>query len=269
MKNMETPLLVTSPTLRPCCTGPTRGRVNTHLPRFFLLVAILAGGAYPGRAVDWPQYRGGNHDGISTDRILKAWPVTGPSEVWRIACTNGLSSFAVSGGRAFTQIRRDIGGVAREVCVALEAATGTELWAADIDQAAYDSGVGSDDGPRSTPTVQDGRVYVLSSRLVLQCLNATNGVSIWRKDLRALYGGSVIGWQGDASPLLEEGLLYVNCCATSLSLLALRASDGSLVWRKQNEAMTHATPVAATIQGVRQIVFATQTGLVSLNPADG
>jgi hypothetical protein len=33
--------------------------------------------------------------------------------------------------------------------------------------------------------------------------------------------------------------------------------------------MTHASPTMATIQGVRQLIFATQTGLLSLNPLTG
>src|SRR5438552_11178063 len=51
--------------------------------------------------------------------------------------------------------------------------------------------------------------------------------------------------------------------------MALRTSDGSPAWRSQNEPMTHSTPVLATIQGVRQVIFATQTGLVSLDPSSG
>src|SRR6185436_7777447 len=88
-------------------------------------------------------------------------------------------------------------------------------------------------------------------------------------NLLTAYGGTVIGYQNCASPLVEDGLLFINTCAPSANLMALRTSDGSLVWRSQNEAMTHSTPVLATIQGVRQVIFATQTGLVSLDPATG
>ena len=44
-----------------------------------------------------------------------------------------------------------------------------------------------------------------------------------------------------------------------------RAADGQRAWSSQNEGMTHTTPVVATIEGVRQVIFATATGLVSLN----
>jgi outer membrane protein assembly factor BamB len=168
-----------------------------------------------------------------------------------------------------TQIRRSVGSEKREVCVCLDIKTGAELWAADIGPAEYDSGVGTDDGPRSTPTLQGDRVYVLSSFLVLCCLDARTGASLWSKDLVSLYGGSVIVWQSAASPLLDGDLIFVNCNSPSQSLLAVKAADGTLAWRSQSERMTQSTPVSVVLHGWPQVIFATQTGLVSLNRTNG
>lgn len=222
-------------------------------------------------AADWPQFRGPNHDGVSTDRLNKQWTGTVTNPVWRVFLGNGLTSFAVSGGRALTQVHRVVNGADREVCVALNTTNGMEVWATPVDDiVAYDGGVGStDDGPRTTPTVDGGSVYVLTSYLKLLRLNATNGSVLWSNDLRLTYGGDVIGWQNAASPLVENGLIFLNANAGASSLMALRTTDGSLAWRSQNEAMTHSTPVLTTIDGVRQLVFATQSGLVSLNPTNG
>ena len=221
-------------------------------------------------AMDWPQFRGPNHDGVSTDRILKQWsgPVTNP--VWRIPLGSGLGSIAVSGGRVLTQVRRLVGGADLEVCLALNATNGVELWATPVDVASYpNGGVGSDDGPRTTPSVEAGSVYVLTSYLKLLRLDAASGAMIWSNDLRVAYGGNVIPWQNAASPLVDNGLIYVNANCGTGTLLALRASDGRQVWRSQDEAQTHSTPVLATIRGVRQLIFATQSGLVSLDPLTG
>ena len=227
-------------------------------------------------ASEWPQYRGANHDGVSTDAILREWPASGPREVWRKAVTDGFSSFAVSQGRAFTQVRRTIDGSSREVCIALDSDTGNELWATSVGTAKYDSGGddgaagnGGGDGPRSTPTVDENRVFVSTSTLSLFCLNATNGAVIWQSDLRQNYQGVNISWQNAASPLIDGERLFVNCNAGAGSLLALNKADGSLAWRSQTDKLTHSTPVAATILGVRQIIFMTQTGLVSVAPDSG
>lgn len=232
------------------------------------LVSIVLGYASAG-ARDWPQYRGANHDGISSDRIRQDWSAEPPAEVWRVPCTNGPSSLAVSEGRVYTQIRRYQDGGNKEVCVALDMATGRELWATVIESAAYDGGVGYDDGPRSTPSAGGGRVYVNSSHLVLRCLDAANGSPIWSKDLRSLYGGAVIGWQNAASPVLDGELVYVNCNSGSGALAAFRASDGDPAWRAHAAGLTHSTPVRAVIEGVDQLIFAAQNGLWSVNRADG
>jgi len=229
-----------------------------------LYLAFSCGGA------DWPQFRGPTHDGVSTERLSQQWTGSVTNPVWLVPLTNCLGTFSVSGGRAYTQTRRAIDGPSKEVCVALSVTNGLQLWATAVDDASYpDGGVGFDDGPRTTPAVDGGSVFVLSSYLKLYRLDEATGAVIWQKDLRALYGGSVINWQNAASPLLDNGLIFLNANCASSNLMALRTSDGEPAWRSQNEPMTHSTPVLANIQGVPQVIFATQKGLVSLDPASG
>src|SRR5207248_6661890 len=156
-------------------------------------------------AGDWPQYRGPNHDGISTETIRTNWSETAPRKIWKVPLNPALSSLSVSGGKAFTMARRPASGQDQEFCVALNADTGAELWASPpLDMASYpDGGVGLDDGPRSTPSVEGDRVYVLTSYLRLCSLSVTNGAVLWSKDLVAEYGSAVIPWQSAASPLIE------------------------------------------------------------------
>ena len=116
------------------------------------------------QAADWPQYRGPNHDGVSIEAIRTNWSEEPPRQVSKIALEPALSSFTISGGRAFTLARRRAGNGEQEFCVALNAGTGQELWATPVDIADYpNGGVGFDDGPRSTPSVDGNRVFVLSS----------------------------------------------------------------------------------------------------------
>jgi outer membrane protein assembly factor BamB len=227
-------------------------------------------------AADWPQYRGSSHDGISSEKILKSWPQTGLRQVWKVPLTDGFSSFAVTGGKAFTILTREVEGAKHEVCLALDASSGSELWAVPIGVAKYDGGGDSGtptnrggDGPRSTPAVAGDRVYTLSSRLVLQCLDAQTGKEAWQHALITEYAGRNITWQSAASPLVEDGLVYVAAGGEGQALLAFDAKDGHLVWKGQDDGITQSTPVAATILGVRQVIFFTQKGLVSTEPKTG
>jgi outer membrane protein assembly factor BamB len=91
-------------------------------------------------AGDWSQYRGPHGDGICTETPNLNWPASGPKVVWKVPVKNGFSSFTISGGKAFTQMNRDIDGAPREVCVALDIATGKELWATPVGVGTYDGG---------------------------------------------------------------------------------------------------------------------------------
>ncbi len=248
-------------------------------------VGLLLLGHAVTQATDWPQYRGPMIDGSSPDPIAAAWATNSPGfVVWtNRSLTNGFSSFAVSQGRAFALISKIVGGGSlQEYCVAVDAATGTNIWATPIDIAPWnpssvgDGGAGTapyntGDGPRTTPSVKDGRVIALSGLMHLVCLNFTNGAVLWSNDLVSAYGASTIAWQNAASPCLDNDLVFVNLNSSpnNQNLAAFRVADGGLAWSSQNENVTHSTPVVATIQGIRQVIFATKTGLVSLNRTNG
>lgn len=241
-------------------------------------VASLALGtcSHPANAAEWPQYRGPNANGTTSERILKRWPDAGPRQVWKAPLNAGFSSFAAVDGRAFTLVSRGIEGVNNEVCVALDAESGKELWAASLGFAKYDGGGDSGapnnsggDGPRSTPAVDGGRVYVLNAGLTLWCLDSRDGKMIWKKDLVKEHGARNITWQNAASPLINGNLVFVCAGGEGQSLLCFHKTTGGLVWKGQSDKMTHATPVVANILGHRQVIFFTQSGLVSVVPGTG
>jgi outer membrane protein assembly factor BamB len=245
-------------------------------PRLALLpaAALLLAAAAP--AADWPQFRGPTLDGVTTEKVAAPWPAGGPKAVWRTPVHAGFSSFAVAGGRAYTLVLRQVDNVNNEVCVALDAETGKELWAAPLGFAKYDGGgnagaPGNDggDGPRSTPTLDGDRVYVLSAALGLHCLEAGTGKTVWKKDLVKEYGAKNIQWQNAASPVLEGNLIFVCAGGASQSLLCFHKTTGAVVWKKESDSFTHASPIVTTLLGHRQVIFLTKSGLVSVVPGTG
>jgi outer membrane protein assembly factor BamB len=240
-----------------------------------LVVGIAFSGALAinTNAADWTQYRGSAANGAS----LESWalqsgvPTNGLPRLWQAKAETGFSSFTVAGGKAFTIVARQIDGVKREVLVALDAADGKELWAVPFGVARYDGGGDSGtqnnkggDGPRSTPSVNDGRVYVYSSAMKLSCFDVKDGKQIWAQDIAKDFGGKNIQWQSAASPLVDSGKVFVVGGGEGQSLLAFDQVTGANAWKTQNDGMHHATPTAATIQGVRQVVFLTKVGLVGV-----
>ena len=235
-------------------------RIKISFPA--LLPALMLCGL-PLTAADWPVYRGPQHDGTSAEKLpAKSWSATGPKQIWRTPLTDGFSSFSVADGKAFTLVKRSQEGVGREMCVAIDARTGKELWATQVGMAKYDGGGDAGtadnkggDGPRSTPTFDGNRVYVLSADLNLACLDAATGKAVWTKDLAKENGARNISWKNAASPVIEGDLLYVCGGGESQALLGLNKKDGNIVWKGESDKMTHATPTLATIHGVRQVIF--------------
>ena len=227
-------------------------------------------------AAQWPQYRGPSHDGKSSEK-MGLWPSNGPSPIWKVPTPNGFSSFAVQDARAFTMISREVDGVVREVLVALDTESGKELWSVPFTPAKYghdggNAGAGRNtggDGPRSTPAVDGERVYVLTSDLLLACFNVANGSEAWKRDILREHRGDNISWKNAASPVIEGDLVFAAGGGSGQALLGIDKKNGQVVWKAESDKMTHATPVPATIHGVRQIIFFTQKGLVTVKPETG
>lgn len=237
-----------------------------------LLLASIAGLALPrARAAEWQQYRGPNHDGSTAESLRTDWAASPPKVLWKKSIAPAWSTFSISQGKLFTQAARSNGSTDREYCIALDAATGTELWARELDAADYpDAGTGDTDGPRSTPTVDGDRVYVFTSYLKLYCLRADTGAVVWKRDfIQEFPGTTVIDWQNAASPLLVGDLLYVNSNVSNRRLMAIHKLDGVTAWSTQDDRMTHASPVYATLGDRPQVLFLTAKGLVGVTPDTG
>jgi len=224
-------------------------------------------------ASDWPQYRGSNQDCISPEKI-NVWPPEGPKLVWKVPMTNGYGSFSVSGDKVFGLISREIKGEMREMCVALDAATGKELWVADVTSGAYNQ-FGDEDaekggfGPRSTPTVNDGKVYVYSVDLKLCCFDAQTGKELWRVDVLKDHAGRVPHWGSAESPVVDGDLVFVAGGGSGESFLAINKNTGQVVWKTDDALISHATPVLTTMHGERQVVFFLKNDLLGISVKDG
>jgi outer membrane protein assembly factor BamB len=230
-------------------------------------------------AADWYQYRGPNFDGISKEKINPSklnWSAGGPKILWKIETPRGFSSFTVSEGKAFTVVARDVDGQMMEVCIAVDAETGKEIWGKPLGIAKYqpggDTGTPDNkggDGPRSTPAISEGRVYVSTPKLVLYCLDAKTGQEIWKHDLIKEFAGRNIPWENAASPVIDGDLVFFAGGGPGQSLIAFNKKDGSVVWKGFDERITHSTPTVATIHGVRQVIFFLQSGLLSVEAKTG
>jgi outer membrane protein assembly factor BamB len=215
-------------------------------------------------AVDWPQWRGINRDGISSEEISPAsWGKDGPKQLWRKEVGTGVSSVVVRGGHLYTMGNK--GGT--DVVFCLDASTGAEIW-----RHTYSQGVEArqfEGGPAGTPTVDGDRVYTLSHEGDLFCLSAASGKVLWSKNLQKDFGGIRQKWGYSGSPLVDGDLVILDAGGPGASTVALDKITGAVKWKAGNDGAGYSSPVAFDLGGVRSIVIFKADALVGLNSANG
>src|SRR6185437_1683919 len=216
---------------------------------------------------DWPQWRGPRRDGLSTEAIeLRAtWSKDGPPVLWRKVIGRGFSSVAVSGGRLVT-MAEEAGTPPQESVVCWNAVTGAEIWRFRYPNH-YEERFGS--GPRSTPAIAGGFVYAVGPTGIFHCLRADTGEKVWRHDLAEEFHSPASRYGVSFSPLVDGDLVYVMPGGPGGAAAAFNRRSGALVWKALDDPVGYSSPIIVTMAGVRQVLFFTNTALVSLSPDDG
>lgn len=233
-----------------------------------LLATLGPAGQSAVQAEDWPQWRGPARDGQSTGvGLLDEWPEEGPPLAWRFdGLGSGFSSVSVSGGRVFT-----LGDVEdAQWAIALSESDGRELWRTRIGPPWVD-GYG---GPRSTPTVDDDRVYVLGTDADLVCLDTATGTLLWRRNLDDDFDGFMAAgqgmhWRRAESPLVDGDRVIVSPGARDAMIVALDKLTGEEIWRAEvprlgergADGAGYSSVVVSEAAGIRQYVQLNGRGL--------
>lgn len=212
----------------------------------------------PMNAADWPQWRGPQRNGISSETgWMTRWSGAGPKRVWMAQVGQGFSSVAVKDGRVYTM--GNTGG--RDTIYCLNAANGKVVWTHS-----YACSAGDHPGPRATPTVDGNFVYTLSREGHAFCLDALSGQVHWSKDLKRETGAQPPQWGFASSPLIEGNLVIYNVGTAGV---ALDKNSGKLVWKSGAGAAGYASPVAFTIGNQRGVAIFSAKALIALNPTNG
>lgn len=222
----------------------------------------------PPRAVvggGWPQFLGPNRDGHAPAGPFRTdWDKRPPKQVWSAPVGGGFSSFAVVGGKLYTQDRQ--GSTERVLC--FDASTGASLWQHTY-SASYE-GIGYDAGPRATPTVEGSRVYVVGASGQVMCLDteADQPRVVWQRDMVRDFEGRVPQWGYAGSPLLDGENVIVQPGGRKGAVAALDKRTGEVRWTAGTNPAGYSSPTAASIHGVRCVFALTGDALLCLR-SDG
>ena len=200
-------------------------------------------------AADWPQWRGPNRDGISTETgLLASWPSGGPKVVWKISgLGSGYSSFSIVNGRMYTQGQRGN----QEFVLALDVKTGNKIWET-VTSRNFENDRGS--GPRGTPTFDNGKLYAMTGEGTVVCLDAATGKMVWQVDSVKKFGGSVPHWGYSESPLIDGDRVIVMPGGRGASLVSLDKRTGEVQWKTGDDNAGYSSAILADVNGTKQVI---------------
>ncbi|QDU25454.1 outer membrane biogenesis protein BamB [Anatilimnocola aggregata] len=228
------------------------------------LLPINASAAEPAADSTWPGWRGPTHDGVATGaELIDKFPAEGPPVLWVRELGQGYAGFAASKSRLFTMSQ----SLYEQSLVCLNADSGETIWSTKLGWP-YD-GAGLYPGPRSTPVIADERVFYVTPQGVVGCAAAQTGELLWSLNFNEKFQGRGTEFGYSSSPLVIDGLVILPVGGESASVIALRASDGSLAWKSGTKPASYATPLPIEWQGHPLVVVLMQNSLACYHRQTG
>ncbi|MGE3181350.1 MAG: PQQ-binding-like beta-propeller repeat protein [Phycisphaerae bacterium] len=229
-----------------------------HGKKYLLALLCSFGMVTVATSGDWPNFRGPNHDGIATETGFKKKFDGKIPQVWSRDVGSAFSSFAVVGDKLFTGGTK--GGMQTLVC--LNATDGSEIWTVEIEPE-YKEPQGGD-GPRATPTVDGGKVYMLGAKGKLICVLAENGDEVWSKQFN-----NMPTWGYSGSVLIDGERAIVSAGKEQGGLVAYDKNTGEKIWQASDDIAGYATPYPFDFEGTRYVAGFLGNSAIVVNADDG
>ncbi len=239
---------------------------------------------------DWPKFLGPRGTGVSGETDLFVdWPPEGPPLLWEKKVGTGYSAPSIRGNRLVLHHR--VGN--DEIVECFRADTGKSLW-----KFAYPSQFrdpfGYNNGPRCSPLLTEKQCYTFGAEGTLACVDLHTGKKIWLRDCKTDFDLGNWFFGVGCTPVLEGNLLIALVGGQpNAGVVAFDAQTGETVWTAvgketwdggkipgsrgdqkyewsgEEQIVSYASPIVATIHGRRHLLALLRHGLVSLDPKTG
>lgn len=216
----------------------------------------------------WPQFRGPDRDGISTNsaNLSRDWKTAPPRELWSLDVGEGYAGVAIGNGRVYLlDYERDTKQSALR-CLSL--ADGKEIW-----RYTYPLTIKRNHGmTRTVPTIANKYVVALDSKCNVICLDSTSGELKWSVSLVRECGATVPEWYAGQCPLVDGNKVILAPGGKNALLLALDLATGKPLWQTPNPRdwkMTHSSIMPMDFAGRDLYVYCANKGVVGVDAKDG
>ncbi|QDV51550.1 PQQ-binding-like beta-propeller repeat protein [Gimesia fumaroli] len=255
---------------------PSFTRPLWTVPLTLLLLATVSV-----QAADWAQWQGPNRNSISPETGLRSTFPADFKPAWSFKdCGIGYSAPAVVNDDVYLLgADKQENGDYVEFALALDP-NGKQLWKTEVTN--YKEGIMLSKwghGPRSTPSIADGRLFGIGGNGDLFALDQKTGKILWQVNMREAFGSSLSGARGKPentwgyceSPLVDGKHVICTPGGDQGTVVSLEAATGKLVWQSKEltDACSYSSAVIADFGGVKQYVVLSAKQLAGVRASDG
>ncbi|HKL34467.1 MAG TPA: PQQ-binding-like beta-propeller repeat protein [Tangfeifania sp.] len=231
--------------------------MKTQLITIFLLFTF----AVNAQLVQW---RGPDRDGKFPETgLLKEWPESGPERILEVeGIGKGYSSPILVDNMIYTTGMIDT----------LDYLSAIDLEGNTIWQVSYGrSWNKSFPDTRSTPVIEDNRIYVQSGTGEVSCINRENGEKIWTVDVDDEFAGEYHIWGNSETPLIVDDKVICSPGGKATSVVALDKMTGETVWQTESLGgpRAYASPTVYEYKDFRFILAVIGTHVMAIEPENG
>lgn len=228
-----------------------------------MIWAVVAGAALAG---DSPQFRGPNRDGIfGEEGLLKTWPDGAPQVAWVAeGLGRGFSSASVVADKIYvTGMQEDQQGYVFVLNTDGTLDTQIPYGLETVEKQAP--------GSRSTPTIDGGRLYMLSGLGSLYSIDLAAGAKTWEVNVLEKFGGENSMWHIAESVLVDGDHVICTPGGPDATLVALDKMTGETIWTTKgvNDQTSYCSATIINHRGRRILTTVTGSFVVGADAEDG
>jgi len=210
------------------------------------------------------EWRGEGRNGIyDGNGLLTEWPENGPDLKWELLdLPIGYSSPSIAYNTIYLAGSKDTVDVL--IAISLD---GKIKW----EKAFGRAWINNYRAGRSTPTIENNRVYLTSGMGEVVCLNAINGDILWKVDAHRIYEGKYNSFGLAESLLIIDDKVFYTCGGDKTTMIALDKMNGNLIWASESihDSPAYCSPLLIKKDGKSLITTLTKKHLIGVNPDDG
>jgi len=244
-----------------------------NLWRLRIFIIILTGLSFSGlksQPAEWPCFHGADRTNKSNETgLLKTWPVGGPALMFTISgLGEGFNSTAIAGGMIFTA-----GKTGDQSWIYAFDMNGKQIWkkpSGDPWRVTV-SWASSYNGPRSTPTYDNGIIYHLSESGKLAAYRAKDGSTIWTRDLPKDFVAEMPMYGYSESVMIDGENLYVRPGGQKGYQACLDKKTGKTIWATTGIGgdYGYSSTIISDFGGFHQVIGSSNTCYYSMDAKTG